>query len=432
MAYPIHALRNGHGAAGRASFSSSSPQNSISGHLLRVPQRAPGHIGSNGAVLRAAAVARPQSSQMTLEDKLSAAPLIFPAMTLAGAAAALAVGLPDMQVCLLLAMPTLCFHVVVPLLDFLLGPQPAPMRNMEGVHSGFLPRALPVLYCVAQMGAIVAISLAAGAPGVPLHQLMLLAVSLGMTFAVGASAAHELVHSRDSVHQVASQLMLCSMWLWSYSRSHHYHHKHVGTDEDHTTAAAGESLYAFIIKYVGGNWVVAMREEAVEARRKGRAVWGLKNQVVLGVAGQVSISVIAGAVGGLPALAVQLGAASMAIIYLVTIDFILHSGLTRTKLADGSWSPMTAHNSFSSPFLLENAVLFKVLNHADHHLHTAKPYGILGFVEPRVPVSPQVVPGVPMIAITLVPFVPFLWNKLVASSAKRANMAHAEEVLALA
>ncbi|KAJ9517050.1 hypothetical protein QJQ45_002553 [Haematococcus lacustris] len=263
--------------------------------------------------------------------------------------------------------------------------------------SGFAARALPTAwvaaFCTASL--LTACSLGQlGASGMdPLAQaqlLGLLVLGLGTTGAIGTAAAHELIHSRHPVHQTAGELMLAWVWYWPYSRF----------------------------------------------------LWGM--------AAQLGITAAVTGLGGWAALAVHCAAGTVAQLQLGVVDYVLHYGLQRPrKQADGQrWSPVSHHSSYNSGYALENAMLFKVLMHSDHHLTASKPWGSLGLLGQASPASlasneveqgqveveegaelsqPLLLPKWPMSGVLALALVPPLWFNVVDPVSRHANSLHVRQ-----
>lgn len=55
------------------------------------------------------------------------------------------------------------------------------------------------------------------------------------------------------------------------------------------------------------------------------------------------------------------------IFYLEAINYIEHYGLSRKKLADGTYEKVTIRHSWNAPHRFTNYLLFKLQRHSDHH-----------------------------------------------------------------
>jgi hypothetical protein len=75
---------------------------------------------------------------------------------------------------------------------------------------------------------------------------------------------------------------------------------------------------------------------------------------------QVGLLAVSYIVGGTPGLCMHLGAAAYATLHMAVIDYMLHYGLTRVKLPNGSYSPVTEHNAFNSGYLLDSVMSYRV------------------------------------------------------------------------
>lgn len=390
------------------------------------------------AVFQQASDSVSDAATRTLHAAVCGLPLAFP---LSSALAALAllkvVSLPPLAIYSLLLFAPIAWHVVGPVLDMLIGEQPVLTKALEKPTATPWV-ALPVLYVVAHWGAACAAAVAAGqlwaASGqAALPTLAALVVSLGCSMACGFAAGHELTHSRNPLLRAISELQLAWGQMWAYSRSHPYHHLHVATPADHTTGRRGEWLYSYMPRYMFGAHAVAWREEVADAVRSKSGLPTWANRMTLWMGVQVAALGLSYALGGVAALGVHLGAAAVGITYLFALDYALHYGLERAVKPGGTYAPVTASNSFSSSFLLENATFLRVMMHADHHMVAAKPYQALGFSADDVAgraKAPRLGPGIPIMAASLLVFIPPLWFKYADPLADAANAAHREEVRA--
>ncbi|KAL6748812.1 fatty acid desaturase-domain-containing protein [Haematococcus lacustris] len=417
-------------------------------------------------------------SRSGLAGKLEALPFVMPAMSMLGAAGishfAQVVqnypgnSLPPWLAALLLGPPLIMF-VANPALDKLLGPVELPAHTQAVADgpagavnptssslSGFAARALPTAWVAAFCTASLLTACSLGQLGAsgpdPLAQaqlLGLLVLGLGTTGAVGTAAAHELIHSRHPVHQTAGELMLAWVWFWPYSRSHHHHHLTVGTPDDHASAPLGQALGPFLWQYFVGNMTIAWEMECKETARKGHPAWSPYNRFLWGMAAQLGITAAVTCLGGWAALAVHCAAGTVAQLQLGVVDYVLHYGLQRPRKADGQrLSPVSHHSSYNSGYALENAMLFKVLMHSDHHLTASKPWGSLGLLGQASPAAlasneleqgqveveegaelsqPLLLPKWPMSGVLALALVPPLWFNVVDPVSRHANSLHVRQ-----
>lgn len=246
--------------------------------------------------------------------------------------------------------------LILAALDARLGDDLAPGRS-DAQSWRWLPR----LYIVAQLAVSgwAAARIALG--GVPVLDALGLTLSCGVTTGVfGFVAAHEMIHSRSERERALGLIFLASVFYMHFRIAHlHGHHRRAATFKDPASARLGESLYAFLLRSISGQFRDAWR---FEERRSGRnrmigylAIEGLFLAIVAGLSWK--------------ALGFVLAVAVMAVILLEGFNYVAHYGLSRRE-----GEPLGPQHSWNSKRRMNNASLLNMGRHSDHHRNMARSY----------------------------------------------------------
>ena len=191
------------------------------------------------------------------------------------------------------------------------------------------------------------------------------AVSTGLNAGMlGITAAHELIHRKDKWHQLVGVGCLF-MVLYSHFYIEHRkgHHAKVGTWDDPATARLNESFYAFLPRSVFGQWLSALKIEALRLRRLNANPYGVSNFVVgASIVQLIFIIMLFIAMGQLVfwAFIVQ---SAVAIILLEYVNYIEHYGIVRK-----AGERVGEEHAWQSNSLLSRFFLFELSRHAHHHV----------------------------------------------------------------
>lgn len=195
--------------------------------------------------------------------------------------------------------------------------------------------------------------------------------SLGLFYASGTVASHELVHRTWSkAAQIAGRWMLAFTGDASFAIEHVYgHHIHVGTRRDPATARRGESVYAFIVRSTVMSYVSAWRIEKERLAKRGHSTWSLQNRMHRGNAMFACyIAFFAWAAGPLGALC-YLATAVYGKAYLEVVNYIEHYGLVRVP-----GEPVSPRHSWNCNRRMSTWLTFNLPRHSHHHAMGQKPY----------------------------------------------------------
>ncbi|HET7844683.1 MAG TPA: alkane 1-monooxygenase [Xanthomonadales bacterium] len=308
--------------------------------------------------------------------------------------------------------PLFFLFVLLPLADYAIGRDggnPADAADIERMESERWYRWL-TLACVPVQLALIAFSAWmfvalpfgwAGALGWVWSQGVVSGV-------LGINVAHELVHKRERLEQLAGGVLLASVGYATFKVEHvRGHHVHVSTPADASSAPFGSWSWAFVARALVANPANGWRLEAQRLRALGLPWWHWRNELVWWTALTLAIAAALGAAfGGAGVLffALQaLGAAAS----LEVINYVEHYGLARRRGADGRYERTTHHHSWNSNYLLSNLMLFQLQRHSDHHEHARRRYQALAHYE----ASPQLPGGYS--AMFVLALVPPLWRRII-------------------
>jgi len=184
-------------------------------------------------------------------------------------------------------------------------------------------------------------------------------VSMGLMMAFGINVAHELIHKTSPFHKWCGRRLLefsgYGFWEWQHIKGHH---KNVGLLEDPATAPKGMSVYAFIPRCIKGTIQQAWEMNPSEFK-KSIFRTGIVEMLIL-------------IVFGVNGMLFHLRASCISILFLETINYLEHYGLTR----DFDETVKETH-SWDAPYSWSSIILFKLPFHADHHLYARKGFSEL-------------------------------------------------------
>jgi alkane 1-monooxygenase len=231
------------------------------------------------------------------------------------------------------------------------------------------------MYVLLQIAATAWITGWVARPSTTLLEAAGLALSAGITTGVfGFVAAHEVIHSRDRWERALGLALLGTVFYMHFRVAHVYgHHRRAATYEDPASARLGEGLYAFLIRSVAGQFREAWVFEARRQRRARLPVIGIGNRMVVYLAIELAF-LIGASLASRRVLAFVLAVAFIAVMLLEAFNYVAHYGLTRRIGADGKLERLSPHHSWNSGRRMNNAALFNMGRHSDHHRRTTRPY----------------------------------------------------------
>ena len=279
-----------------------------------------------------------------------------------------------------------------------------------GPSDATIPRWLPRMYAVVQFIVTCWAAAWVARPSTSFVEAAGLALSVGFTTGVfGFLAAHELIHSSEPKERALGLTLLASVFYMHFRIAHVYgHHRRAATAEDAATARLGEGLYAFLVRTLCGQFREAWTFEAERRRRRGMRVIGPGNRMVQYLAIEIAIVIVVGLVSW-RALVFLFAVAAIAVALLEGFNYVAHYGLLRRVELDGKIEPLAPIHSWNSTRRMNNAALFNMGRHADHHRHMARSYEQLEVMEGGA----QLPAG--YAAALLTALVPPLWRRVMDS-----------------
>lgn len=266
-------------------------------------------------------------------------------------------------------------------------------------------RWIPRIYIALQLAATAWAALLVAQPTTSLLEIAGLTLSAGITTGVfGFVAAHEMIHSRDIRERGLGLALLGSVFYMHFRIAHVYgHHRRAATLADPATARLGEGLYAFLLRSVAGQFREAWEFDA--HRRHGRMMRYLAIETVF---------LVAMALASWRTLAFVVAVALIAVALLESFNYVAHYGLSRRIRADGRPERLDPRHSWNSGRQMNNASLFNMGRHSDHHRRITQSYERLELLsgESQLPSG--------YAAALLTALVPPLWRRVMDPRAEAA------------
>lgn len=189
---------------------------------------------------------------------------------------------------------------------------------------------------------------------------------IGGTLAI--NPAHELIHKPTRLEPLVGGILLSSVGYQGFKVEHvRGHHLHVATPEDSSSAALGESVYAFVPRALWRNMRNAWRLESTRLLLRGRSPWSWRNEMVHWTLLWLAFMLLAESLGGVRGLLFFLAQGVVAAATLEVINYIEHYGLSRREISPGRYERVTHLHSWNSSQRYTNWLLFNLQRHSDHH-----------------------------------------------------------------
>ena len=233
------------------------------------------------------------------------------------------------------------------------------------------------------------------------------ALSLGILLATNAvNVAHELGHRKNKFDVFVTRLLLLPCLYMHFTMEHNYgHHKNVATELDPASAKKGQSLYHFWITSVFGQYKNAWQIQMKLLKNKKASFVSSENNLLLFLIYQKLYLTTIYALLGEGALMLAFLVGVISFLFLETINYIEHYGLSRKKVGNKYERVQNTH-SWNSDHIMGRIILYELTRHSDHHFRASKRYQFLESLED----SPRLPFGYPM--SMLLAFVPPLWFAL--------------------
>jgi len=302
-------------------------------------------------------------------------------------------------------------------LDWVLGDEPGhgPGRDV--------PRSVPRLYVVLQLAAMAWAASRVMRTQASFLEVVGLAASAGVTMGVfGFLAAHEMVHSRDRRERGLGLVLLATVFYMHFRIAHVYgHHRRAATKEDPASARLGEGLYRFLVRSIGGQVREAFVFEAERLQRKGRPVLSFGNRMIVYFTTE-SMLLLTLIFLSWRAAAFVVAVAVIAVVLLEAFNYIAHYGLGREISAAGRIERLAPHHSWNSARRMNNAALFNMGRHSNHHSRPVERY------ERLEPVAGEAELPFGYAAALLTALFPPVWRRLMDGRVASWSMERAEQI----
>ncbi len=224
----------------------------------------------------------------------------------------------------------------------------------------------------------------------------------------GINVAHELGHRKSQIEQLLGKLLLLpALYMHFYIEHNFGHHLNAATPEDPATAKYNQSLYAFWLRSIPGQYLSAWRIQRKLLANDGRAFLSAYNEMLwYHLLQLLYLGVVYLSFGGLGVL-IAFFAALAGVLLLETINYIEHYGLKRKKLKSGRYERVREVHSWNSNHVFGRIMLYELTRHSDHHYRSSKKFQLLDYHD----ISPQLPYGYPTAMV--LSMIPPLWFRLI-------------------
>lgn len=239
------------------------------------------------------------------------------------------------------------------------------------------------------------------------HEMLGLAISIGLTSGIAINTGHELGHQTDPLERFLAKLSLApGAYGHFYVEHNRGHHVRVATPEDPASSRFGETFYEFLPRCVMGSFKSAWEIEKRRLAREGRSVWHGSNDNLQAWAMTAAIWAAMLVWLGWMVLPFLLLQAVYGGSLLEVVNYLEHYGLCRQSRPDGSYERCQPHHSWNSNHIVTNVFLYHLQRHSDHHANPTRSYQALRNFEnvPRLPSGYS--------AMILVAYIPWLWFRV--------------------
>ncbi|KMK65584.1 alkane 1-monooxygenase [Puniceibacterium sp. IMCC21224] len=230
-----------------------------------------------------------------------------------------------------------------------------------------------------------------------------------MTGTIGINYSHELMHQRNRLERNLADLLL-AMVLYSHFRSEHLliHHRYVGTPRDPVSARYNEGFHRYYPRVLRESLRSAFHAERDMLARKSLPWTHPSNPFWRYWTLQLTMLVLAFALGGLSGLVLFAIQAGVAIWQLELTNYVEHYGLTRKHLGDGKYEHVLPRHSWNAAQTASNWLLINLQRHSDHHYKPDRRFPLLQTYAPEA--APQLPYGYPV--MTMAAMIPPLWRRV--------------------
>jgi alkane 1-monooxygenase len=306
----------------------------------------------------------------------------------------------------MLWLPVVFLYGAVPLADALIGeersnpPESAVAQLEADAYYRYITYALvPVLW-----GAFVFAAWFVVSHDLPWYAWLAMVLNTGAVGGFGINLGHEMGHKHHRLERWLALITLAPSGYGHFTIEHNRgHHAQVATPQDCASSRMGESIWRFVWREMPGGAVRAWRLESQRLSDQGLAVWGVRNQILQGLAITFALWALLVLWLGWQVLPFLLAASVWTNFQLTSANYVEHYGLLRLLQSDGHYERCQPRHSWNSNHVMSNWMLFHLQRHADHHAHAARRYQALRHFDD----APQLPSG--YAGMFLLAYVPPLW-----------------------
>jgi alkane 1-monooxygenase len=240
-----------------------------------------------------------------------------------------------------------------------------------------------------------------------LQEVIGMTLSVGVMCAIiGTNVGHELGHRHKSFEIILGKMLYATTLNMHFAVYHNkWHHRYVATPLDPATARRGESLYAFFLKSIPGNYILSWKIETERASKENQGWFSFKNEMLRGQIIQLIMMLLIFLLWGKIALLAFIGSAFVGILIYEAGNYIEHYGMERKLVRAGVYERCMPCHSWNSNHVLGRIMLYELSRHSDHHYSASRKFQRLRHFD-ESPQLPSGYPGAILLAI-----IPPLWFK---------------------
>jgi alkane 1-monooxygenase len=306
------------------------------------------------------------------------------------------------------AGPLIVF-VVIPLLDFAIGPDAKnpPDAILTQLEEQRYYRWCTYAYLPLQYGGLVLACWCWSRGHLTLVENVGLALTVGCVSGIAINTAHELGHKRERLERWLSKIALAqSAYGHFYVEHNRGHHVRVATHDDPASSRFGEGFYSFWPRTVAGSFTSACAIERLRLTRAGGSFWSWKNDVLNACAMSAALFAVLMVAFGRAIVPYLLLQAVIGFSLLEVVNYLEHYGLLRQAGPDGRPERCLPEHSWNSNHVVSNVFLYHLQRHSDHHAHPTRRYQALRSFEG----APNLPSG--YATMILVALIPPLWRRV--------------------
>jgi alkane 1-monooxygenase/p-cymene monooxygenase len=150
------------------------------------------------------------------------------------------------------------------------------------------------------------------------------------------------------------------------------HHIDVATTTDSDTSLRGKDLYSFTVGALVESTHTSLRAECDALEKRGKGRWSLGHRLWKAIAMMIVMQTPIYFIAGWHAVALCMLTMFIARVWAESFNYFQHYGLVRAPGA-----PIAARHVWNHLHPLSRIFGWEIVNHADHHLDSFKPYHVL-------------------------------------------------------